>query len=433
MSRMISSARTSMRASRRRRVIVVPRPPPYARTPRFAMTAIERSLNIPSKERTPVNVEAIFSMMKTWPNFTSFIKKEEIQKDICGSVFFEKYKNGELLFKPGDLSDGWYFVFRGGCILVEETEEEPQDPNEIVPDEYRILFRDLRIRKIRHFRVVKHVSSTQDFGREELQKMTWRKYYCVTVGDTELIKIDPYTFKYFSDQYKYEMIEKKSEALNQVRNFECLVELTDINRRLADAMKECTVDQGFVISRANPIAKGFLVVEKGLIIVKRKVDFSQITLTKEDVRVGDTDINVPTGVEYIQSDRITEHGILALPEMYETDPFDFYAEVMQDTECYLILYKDFFAYIPIALQKEILPTILDQRSEEEVVRDWLKMKKQYQWRLFKKKCEVEASDFNKATRNGPAEDIYARLPRLPISLPSYKPRGRRSVRITSTI
>ena len=427
------SARTSFTSSRRRRIIIVPRAPQYAKTPRFAMTAIERSLTVPPTQRTPMNIEAIFSLMKTWPNYTSFIKIEEIQRELCHAIYYEKYKDGNMIFKPGDLSDGWYFVFKGKCILVEEVDKDPENTDEFLPDEYKALFKDILTGRVHHFRVFRTILPTEDFGSDELKKMCWRNCYCITVGSTEILKIDPYSYKYYTSQYKNMIREKKADVLTKAPKLEALLDYPDASTFLAEKMKECKIDKGFVISKENPLSKGFLVVEKGLIIVKRKVNFDTVSLSENDLKVGDISINIPNGYQFIQSEKISDYCIMALPEMYSSNDFEFYAEAMTDTDCYLIEYKDFFSLVPINIQNQILNSVLDHRSDEEVIHDWLENKKNFQWRIYKKKCQNEAKEFNSVSKGGSQEQIYLRIPKLPISLGNYRPRGRRTVRFASTV
>lgn len=428
---MIGSARSSVSTPRRKRVIFVPRTPHYSRTPRFAISAVERSLKTPPKERSLMNIEAIHSVLKTWPNFVAFNQSEEIQKSICASLIREEFPDGCLLFKPGDISDGWSFVYKGSCFMIEECEEEPENDEEKVPLNYQKVLFSTSYRKT-HYRIIKKYVPHEDFGRDELKKSSFKKNYCVSCGETVLLKIDPYQLKFVSEQYKSTMVTRKANALMQSGKFDILMDQNDVLNRLAASLEECTIDKGFVISDENPVDKGIIIVESGTINVKRIIDFSNINLKKEDFMIGNSPVKKPTGVQSILSKKVGVFGTLALPEMYQNVYYPFTAEAVEDCTCFLLHYDDLFALVPMYMQKIIISNILDLRTDEQVVKDWLANQGTIRWKIYKKRCEYEAMDYNKACRNGEKDDIIARVPHIPISFGEYNPR-RTKVRLSTTM
>ena len=427
---MCLSARTTA-SRRRKRIIFVPKTPQYAKTPRYATTAVTRSIRTPSNERDLLNVMAIWSLIGKWPSFYSYIPDEKMQKEICRSFEYDKFDDGRILFKPNDITDGWYFVLSGSCFIVEEC-ISPDDvqPDEELPIEYQKILRDyVRNKAYRYYKVVDHKMPTQEFGFVEMKKTLLRKHYCITAGETELLKIDPYTFKLIFTSHERQLHTDKINLITSNNNLLILLDNDDVLNNVATALKPLTLEKGFTISRDNPLAEGIVLIEDGAMQVKRLVDFNHVTISKFQLEVGDKEITLPEGISPIPTQKLSNSDVLALPELYPNGEFDFVAEVKKDSKCYLLEYNDFFSMIPMFMQKNILKKILDKRTDQQVVEDWLKKQKIVEWRIYKKKVYKEARDFNHATRPGDPEEIYARRPHPPKGMKDYRPYRRKSLTI----
>ena len=427
---MCMSARTTV-GRRRQRIIFIPKTPQYAKTPRYAESAVMRSLKTHSNERDLLNVSAIWSLLSKWPTFVSYFKDEKIQKDICQAIEYDKFDDARILYRPNDITDGWYFVLSGCCYLVEEciSADEINEDNQL-PSEYQKLLRDsVRNKAYRYYKVVEKKTYMQEFGFIEMKKNLLRKYYCITVGETELLKIDPYTFKLIYTMHERQLHTDKINLLTSNHHLLILLDNDDVLNNVANAMKELNLDEGYIIDNSNPLAHGIVIIEDGIINVRRVINFDKVSLSKFQLTVGDKEIVLPTGISEIPTKKLTNGDALPLPEMYyPKNTYNFVAEVKKDSKCYLLEYNDFFSLIPMYMQKKILKRLLDKRNDQEVVEDWLQKQKVVEWRVYKKKIMKEARQYIKATKNGEPEEIITRKPRPPKGMIDYSPFKRRSAR-----
>ncbi|EAY12381.1 cyclic nucleotide-binding domain containing protein [Trichomonas vaginalis G3] len=414
------SART-LRTPRRQRIIVVPRPPAYAATPIYAMSAVYRSLQTPASERTLLNIEAIYSYLKNWPVFTSLVSNEKIQKDICKAIQLEKYDDGEIIYKLDDLSDGWYLIYSGNVILVEKCDYPPTDPDEQLSEKY---FRRIHnpYLKNQNFRIVRRATVSEDIGRQEMMSNSFRKQYCLSVGTTEVLRVDPYTFKFVLDSYESFIVQERAGLILHIRKLEPLFDYHDISQYVAESLKDISLERGTVINRSNPIENGFLLIQSGLIKVYRKINFSNIRVLPSCLNVGDRTIILPNGISDLVSGTYGESTILALPEMYTSTEYDYRAVVVKKVKGLILPYKDFFSLIPMTVQKKILANVLDTRNEQKVVDDYIDHERKNIWKSYRTKCFDEAIEINSVSKNSCYDDVLARSPRTPDSIPSYRPR-----------
>ena len=427
---MCLSARTTT-GRRRKRVIFIPKTPQYAKTPRYAESAVTRSLKTHSNERDLLNVAAIWSLLSKWPSFVSYFPDEKIQKDICQAIDYNKFDDARILYRPNDITDGWYFVLSGCCYLVEEciSADEISEENELPPEYQKLLRESARNKAYRHYKIVERKMPTQEFGFIEMKKNLLRKYYCITIGETELLKIDPYTFKLIYTMHERQLHTDKINLLTSNSNLLILLDNDDVLNNVAYALKDLNLDKGYIINNNNPLAHGIVIIEDGIIQVRRVVNFDKVTLSKYQLTVGDKEIALPQGINEIPTKKLANGDALPLPEMYyPKNTYNFVAEVKKDSKCYLLEYSDFFSMIPMYMQKNILKKILDKRNDQEVVEDWLKKQKVLEWRVYKKKVLKEARQFIKATKPGDPEEIISRKPRPPKGMIDYNPFKRRSLR-----
>lgn len=423
------SARVSPKTARRQRIIVVPRLPAYALTPRFAMSAVYRSLQTPPNQRSLLNVEAIYTYLKEWPVFTSIAKNERVQKDICKAIQLENYKDGELVYKLDDLCDGWYLIYSGNVILVEKCDKEPTDPDEILSNKYIRRIHNPVLRK-QYFRIVRRATVSEDVGREEMLSNSYRKQFCIAVGETEVLRVDPYTFRFVLETINNLIVQERTALILNITKLEPLFDYPDILEYIAESLKDFEIEEGTLIDNSNPIHNGFILIKSGLIKVHRNIDFTKISVEPEKLHIGELDFEIPEGESTLVATTYGENTIFALPEVYTSKLYEFKASVVRKVKGMLLDYRDFFSLIPMVVQKEILKNILDQRDDQTVVNDYIENLRKHIWKSFRTKCLDEARDYNSVTRNSFKDEVLKRTPKMPNSIPTYRPRTYHSARLT---
>lgn len=411
---------------RRERIIIVPRKNNGFYTPRFAYSAILRALQTLPQGRTPCQIEAIFTLLSKWPSFYTQIPDERVQRDICAAIIYEEFPKESLLFNVEDDSDGWYFILSGKCILLEPCQFLPENPDEIPSDGIIKLLRDTRRQKYKKFKIIATKTPQTDFGKPISKKELYRAFACVSIEDTVILRIDPYTFSAIIAKHRHSNHDKLLNLLKSIPKFEPLVGYNEYCSFLVESLKPMNLDKDVIINKENSLGKGFYIIEEGKIVRKRNIDFSKVDIQPEDTEVGDKKISIPTGIKVVNVETLSDNDILTLPDMYQN--CSYYAEVVADTKGYLLKYDDYFSALPMFLQKKITHKLLDNSTDEECAYKWIAAQRAIQWRIFRKKCLQEAYEYNRADRNSFPEEIFIRSPSLPISFQGYKSYRRRTTR-----
>lgn len=389
---MCLSAR-SCKTPRKKRIIVVPRSPAYAVTPRFAMSAIERALKKESDFRTPVDVEAIYSLMSRWSSFNTVMTNEIIQRKFCQIIEFLHYSEGDYIYRKDDISDGWYFVFTGKIILVDAERLDPQNMKESnIPTQFYEELRRMWRQRYNYFTLEAEITKTQSFGLEELQEKKLRNMYAIAERDTDILRIDKFSYDIIISKVEKNIYEERYQLIEKIKELSILKRMPNVLGFVVEILKPINLPSGLVIDINNPLCNGFLIIKTGEIQVQKACDFSQLSFWKEDLIIGDRAINLPKGVADVPTKLLGDCSVLALPSIYPENGEKFSATVMKDSTCFTIDFDEFFKCVPREMQLHILELIIDKRSDQEVVDEWLRQKRNARWRIYKDQCVVEATE-----------------------------------------
>ena len=387
--------------------------------PMFSDEEMIKIFQIDPTQRDNRENALVFSYMKNLKSFSSCISDTIFLKDLSRAVFLETKDKNSIVFRPGDEYNGWFFVFSGSCLIIEPSDSEPVDLSERISRNVQDALIGISNQSQRYFRVSKVVWAHEDFGRMSFSKKSFRNTYALVPESTKLLHIDSLTLQICYGRYKMSILKQRTNLLLQNKCFGPISKIPDFIRMVADSLLDIKLTKGTVISKDSGYGETLLVIQEGKIIAKRGIDFAAFKPKQFDTNIGDRKITLPIGFSEIVSDRFSTGDTICLPEFYR---IEVKYQCVDDCSGCIISKQTMLEIIPYEYQQALVSNIIDNRTDEEVIKQWLNREKAIQWRVFRKQCVKEANDYMSINKLSMAAEILSRAPRQPESIGSYRPR-----------
>lgn len=418
-------AHESPRSPRRNgRIIFVPRPAVPLSARKRTKDAAFAALQVPPAERTDWQVDSIETVLSQWPCFSSVVPKVSTRREICKCLIFEFCKPNTLLFKVGDISDGWYIVYSGECVLFREA--DPNEPH-IRNDMDVVLQRQSYDEAYEPFRTV---GEHEDFGADELRKDKPRTYAAVVTQPSYIIHVDSALYRMCVEWVERTELQSRKRFLMDIDDLSPLLVNPDLFERLAEVMEEDILLRGAVY---ETICGGWIIVQSGAVARKRVADFTKVEIHPQLLEVADVVIVPPEGRVKVVTDVFGPNRMFCDPILGADLNKPFSIEVMEDTKVWTIRHELVRDLLPIDLRREIEQPLLVDATDEELVRLWVDNEREVQWEFYRQKCNKQARKMMKQMSREANGDFSCRRPKPPKAIKGLDSPRRRYKKLSETL
>lgn len=404
------------------KVILVPRKPNETGVNRVTMDMALAALRTPPGERSDKETDTILAIVGKWKDFNNFIHTEQEKREVCRRIFLEEKKGGQVLFNLNDPPDGWYLVFRGMCSIYIKWNDD-SNHQYIHP---HILSQIREKNPTTNFKCVAAKLPGTEFGSTALTQNILRTATIYIDEDSILLRVDPQVYKDTAAWFAKNQLEKKAAILSQVEELQFLKDTKEVFSRLAENMVEVKMEPGTILTASNTLpqskGRGFLLIEDGLLIKQRMVDFSKFKRAKllqnDDANLP---IRIPTGNHLV---RIATYGPKCMfpdPALDDFVKYPFIVTVIEPTTAHVLVKSDLDSLLLTTQIHHLQDEYLDQPNDEQVVKMWVNKQKEIQWNKFKKQCVKEARRYVRTERAVLNGQWAMRNPKQPKSIKDHKP------------
>ncbi|OHS98782.1 cyclic nucleotide-binding domain containing protein [Tritrichomonas foetus] len=350
------------------------------------------SLRINPADRSSQDIDIILSCIGKWPDFVKKIPSDQERREICRRIECEDYKANSLIFKEGDQPDGWYIVFSGQCTLYSYALTDAFH-EQIPPSHLSTLHDLLGHDKCFKFRAKKLPKS--EFGSQSLTTNEVRNFTVFCDTSTVILRVDPRIYRCTAIWFAKTQLEKKASLLSQIPQFQFIREQSDdqIFSRLAENMVERKYDAGTLIEAGpddDEKNHGFLVIEEGLLVRQRLVDFTGYKRSKLQQIASEMPIKIPKGKHNVRVETLGPKSMIPHPALNEYIIHPFSIQVLEPTVAYELMTTDLGTFLLNTQIQHIKNVMTDEPDDLEVINQWTSKQESVQWKLYKHKCVKDA-------------------------------------------
>jgi CRP-like cAMP-binding protein len=402
---LVQEPASSPRSARRHgRVLFVPRPViPLSERKHTKEACFEALKNSPA-QRTSSQVDAIVAVLGQWRSFVSVLPKESQQRAIARGLEFQKHHSNSLLFKEGDITDGWYIVYSGRVGLF------TSDPGAVAVPGRPSVEHLLASLFDRQFTPIRYVNAQEGFGSEDLEHDRIRTCAGVAIEASHVIRIDAHFYRMISKWVNESEIGDYSNFLQQIPELAALQVNPESYERLAHKLERRVLRRG---CDADCVSGGWMVIEKGLVARQRIVDFSGVDIDMNRMVVGNVKIAIPTGRIQVRTDVFGPNHLIIDPTFSRGLRKPFTITVLEEATVLVFLCTELPNLLPHDVKREVEKIILDDPSDAELVKFWLERERKRQWSIYKARCSKEAREYVKQVSRETHGDFACRRPKLP--------------------
>lgn len=263
-----------------------------------------------------------------------------------------------------------------------------------------------------------------EIGQKDFGKDDSFQYTAVATEPTYVIFLDLKVYRMILKFSKEKIMKERSDFLMNVPELDPIKEYPNSKQlfyRLSEVMTEMTIPKG---SKLKSFCNGWMIIRDGCLIQSRFVDFQQSKMdfrSIEDDQIG-FNLKLPEGNQNIQTGEFICNHCVADPSLSNKLNKPFTLSSIKDTQVFVINIDDIHSLIPIDIRKEIEKIILDDPSDDSLIRNWYEKEKQIKWEMYRKSCKKEASQYMKQERVDDNRTFACRIPKPPKSIKAYQRR-----------
>jgi hypothetical protein len=241
-----------------------------------------------------------------------------------------------------------------------------------------------------------------------------------------ILQIDPKLYKDTVTWLARAQLEKRANLLGCIKELQFLREGRDVLWRLAENMEQIELQPGKVVDsqyfnhQSEEDKMSFIVVEEGLLIKHRIVDFGR------QARYVETEsglsLKVPRGSRNVRIGKFGPKTMFPDPAFKLCVPYPFTMEVTEPVCAYRLKYSDILSLLLTVQVKTLVAECKNEPTDAQVIDEWVQRQEAVQWEAFKRKCMKEARKqvkVERAVRNG---EWGFRKAGIPKALKEHRPQ-----------
>lgn len=337
-------------------------------------------------------------------------------------MHFDFYRENTPLFKQGEVSNGWYIIYSGECVLFQKGEmaHPVHEPGAIPELDLTNIHNSFEISENLNI-LLKHtfngpchpiqvISAREDFDPESLRKDWVRDYAAIVTKPSYIIHIDSYMYRMTVDWLDQWELDQRTQFLREIPELAPLEHHPELYERLAEAMKPLHLSAGVDCTGASG---GWMFIQAGKMAKRRMVDFNKCKIDPSQLIVGNVRIELPIGETRVQTDKYGPKHLVCDPCLSKMLKKAFSIAVLEDSDVWSIGYKDVKDLLPIDLRREIEATVMVDPTDDDLIKFWIDRERGKQWDIYRVRCKKEARRYVKQVSREERGDFSCRRPSLP--------------------
>jgi hypothetical protein len=206
------------------------------------------------------------------------------------------------------------------------------------------------------------------------------------------LQVDPKVYRDTVTWYGRAQLERRAALLSHIKEMEILKDNRDSLLRLAENMEQIKLEPGVLIDRqyfGNQDQDNglFVVVEEGLLVKHRKVDFGKETSVVE-TELGLT-LRIPRGFRNVKVGKYGPKTMFPDPAFATCCPYPFTIVVVEPVSGYILKYRDLVSLLLSAQLQQLVTDFAKEPGDAQVIEEWIQRQSLVQWESFKRKCVKE--------------------------------------------
>lgn len=406
------------------RIILTPMKRQEVKSNEKTVDQLIQALKTSPNERNNRHVDTLLSTVGSWDCFTKNIHSQQMRREVCRQIVYEEVEANSVLFKQGDVANGWYIVIQGQCIVVVLSKDDS-----FMADIPPVMVQNLRkaLGQDQYFKCVFTAGPKCDFGAVALIDDCLRNATIYVSQNTILARVDNEIYRTTARYFAEAQREKRIHLLLQVKELACLhsdrdptIDEAETFKTLAQNTVEFNVPAGTIIdlnntsaitqpNTFNPTGKseeeihaneidqfsksqGFYLIAEGKISVHRMVDFSEY-VPKTDDKVQDDvfRVKLPRGKYLIQDRELGPGEIFPDPRLQGGwISHQFRLRVEEPALLHNLKLSNLLSAVTERNVELIKKAVYDQPSDSDLIDVWIEKQRAKQWSEYKKKCLKEA-------------------------------------------
>lgn len=389
------------------------------------ITDVIDALFISPSERTYHQQQILFRYLLFNKDINYMFETTDLIDQISKTATYVSLKKSSILFREGDIPDGWYLIIDGSVDVIIRyfliAEDCLFDSDEIDTTDFTHLIDsmhlDVTVDKLKRIKVLKE---NDVFGQHAYYINKRRSATIVgTSNETILMKFPETTLKNTKSLIRITNILSNNQSLIHL----ALPRLRNDQLLLINAFsEEIKVPIGRKITQKSPLSRSIYIVKEGCLKLMRVVDFTDYSFRKTSAAFESLQLHFPDGFYPVHIGDLRPGSMFADPSAYEVvDP----SYQMHTTAETVLIALDFEYFKIVAGNKEVNSVREDLKSkisDEDVVRIWANTEKQRLWNNFKTKGLKDAHREIKTARRAQTSMVAIRVPSAPKSLKEYRPK-----------
>lgn len=226
-----------------------------------------------------------------------------------------------------------------------------------------------------------------------------------------------------------------AKFLEEILEFDPILYQPELFERLSQVMRTIFIPKGTKrlpiqlaydnINKSNNIdgqnlGNSWYVIKSGSIGRYRKVDFDQISIDERALFVGSIKIKIPKGVKLIQTETYGPKHCIADSSLSTSLNKPYELKFLEDTIIYAISYNDVKDIVPYMMRKEIEKALLNDPSDDELIRSWCEKEIVIQWQIYRHKITKETKIFWENDRIMNSGEVTCRRPPPPKQIKDHQ-------------
>lgn len=408
------------------------------------------ALKIHCSDRTDIQIDTILQSAGQWPCFMKAIKSEQMRREVCRHAVLEEKEQSSILFKQGDLPNGWFILISGQvCVVQYDTSDAA------MMDMSAEMIKKLKEGAGDHFyRLVTTLGPKSSIGETALIQDKTRNATIYVAQHSYFIRIDSQVYKDTAAFFQKMQLKRRANLFASVKEFKPISEYSykeDKIQTIAENTDEYSIPSGTVIDKNHcdvismqtygkkeetdvQKTQSIYVIAVGKLELYRNVNFSKYNTTKasdkqklfKEVKLlkrYESDVlkvRRPTGVHSVQVAVLEAGDVFPDPRLAGGwVPYQFSLKAIEPTVVHGIRINDLSAALPISILDKIKENVTNQPTNQEIIESWIEKQKNVQWNAYKKDCVKEARRNAKIQRDVMNNNYGLRKPGIPKSLKEY--------------
>ncbi|EAY23454.1 cyclic nucleotide-binding domain containing protein [Trichomonas vaginalis G3] len=406
------------------RIILTPMKKREVKSNEKTIDQVIQALKTSPNERTNHHVDTLLSTIGSWDCFTRNIHSQPMRREVCRQIVYEEVDANSVLFKQGDVANGWYIVISGQCLVVVLTKDDS-----FMADIPPVMIQNLRkaLGQDQYFKCVFTAGPKCDFGAVALIDDCLRNATIYVSQKTILARVDNEIYRTTARYFAEAQREKRIQLLLQVKELRCLhsdydptIDEAETFKTLAQNTVEFNVPAGTIIDlnnaqaitqpnnfnpngkteeeiHANEIdqfskSQGFYLIAEGKFSLHRMVDFTEyIPKTEDKVQDDVFRVKLPRGKYFIQAKELGPGEIFPDPRLQGGwISHQFRLRVEEPALLHNLKLSNLLSAVTERNVELIKKAVYEQPSDSALIDVWIEKQRAMQWSQYKKKCLKEA-------------------------------------------